>query len=565
MPSDRRAPALPSSRPLRLALIGGALAVVGLLLVLVSAPAPSQATLLDNLQKRVEAILDPQQPYEGAASVVIQKDGKPVHVGLTTVDGAPQTSVVRLGTDGKPDPTFGKDGLVIVKEGNRSTANSVTLDPDGRILVGGVASTGKPRRFEFFAFRLLPSGKLDPTFGTGGIVHTRMGLGALAMAIRRLPDGRIVLAGVVVRNGANEIAVQRFTPTGQLDTTFGDAGTTIVSAGTTANAYGMNLQRDGKIVIAAEANDRGTRTFLALRLDKDGGLDKGFAEDGFARIPIGAFSLATAVEIQPDGKIVLAGEGFPDNFPAFATVRLNPDGTRDPTFGVDGIAISKIGQGGGASGMALQPDGKVIVGGVADVNGHRFALLRYNADGTPDLTFGRDGAVTDQLDMKDDAAINAIAVEDDGELVVVGARGASLETTRFAVLHFDAKGNLAPWIDRLAGISAVDRAKPRLSIVATGLRAARDGRTVTLRLRNRNRFAVRGRVLLRHAVRRTYGSAAYRARAGADKLVRVPLTSSARRALRRDGRLRTRVVVSLKGPKGGAVRVARTVVVRAAR
>lgn len=554
-----------TSLPRRAARLVPALAVLAALLAVLLHGDSAQATLLGNLQKRIEAILDPQQPYEGAASAVLQPDGKLVHAGLTTVDGEVQTSVVRLGTDGKPDRGFGKDGLVVVKEGARSTANSITLDPEGRLLVAGVASTGKPRRFEFFAFRLLPTGKLDPTFGKDGVVHTRMGIGALAMAVRRLPDGRIVLAGVVIRNGTNEIAVQRLTPTGQLDTTFGDQGTSIVSAGTTANAYGMNLQRDGKIVIAAEANDRGTRVFLAVRMNKDGGLDQGFADHGLARIPIGAFSLATAVEIQPDGKIVLTGEGYPDNFPAFATVRLNPDGSRDKGFGVDGVAIAKIGTGGGGSGMALQPDGKVLVGGVADTNGHRFALLRYNADGSPDLTFGVKGAVTDQLDMEEDAAINTVVVEDDGGIVAVGARGPSLNQTRFAVVHLDEHGNLAPWIDELAGVSAVDRAKPRLSILATGLRAARDGRTVTLRLRNRNRFAVRGRVLLRHAVKRSYGSAAYRARARADKRVVVPLTASGREALRRDGRLRTRVVVSLKGPKGKAVRVARTVTVLAAR
>src|SRR5262249_9118260 len=141
-------------------------------------------------------------------------------------------------------------------------------------------------------------------------------------------------------------------------------------------------------------------------------------------------AVASSVIIQPDGKIVVAGGAFPlfTFLGDFKVARYNPDGSLDASFGVGGIVTSTFpGQGSYAVAGAPQPDGKIVAAGTDYVNfssevssNTDFALARYNANGTPDTSFGVGGKVTTDFDLHNDDAF-AILVQPDGKLVAVGS------------------------------------------------------------------------------------------------------------------------------------------------
>ncbi len=236
---------------------------------------------------------------------------------------------------------------------------------------------------------------------------------------------------------------------GQLDASFGGDGkvTTDITAGGDF-ATRVAIQPDGKIVVVGGARWEKDTRFLLLRYNGDGTLDTTFSGDGkvttnFTRRQDSAWGLA----IQPDGKIVAAGDaGLRGRDSRFAVARYNADGTLDSTFGGDGKVTTQFTRADDpVAGVALQPDGKIVVSGGAawGTRGGNFALARYNTDGKLDMSFGGDGRVTTDFARKGDFA-NAIAIQADGKLVAGGfatysrAKGRN----RFALARYSANGAL---------------------------------------------------------------------------------------------------------------------------
>ncbi len=205
---------------------------------------------------------------------------------------------------------------------------------------------------------------------------------------------------------------------GALDTTFGGDGTVKtapVSAGGAATA--VAIQADGKIVAAGQSSGEKPR-FAVIRYNRHGGLDPTFGGDGRVITDVSrGDDQANAVAIQADGKIVMAGRSGKDNR-KFALVRYNTDGTLDSTFAEDGrVTTDFTNARDQANAIAIQADGKIVAvgrSGRAD-----FALARYNTDGTLDTTFGGDGRVTTDFTHGDDPA-NAVAIQPDGKIVAAG-------------------------------------------------------------------------------------------------------------------------------------------------
>lgn len=131
----------------------------------------------------------------------------------------------------------------------------------------------------------------------------------------------------------------------------------------------------------------------------DGDLDPTFGPAGTGKVQVdfaGNFDNANAVAVQPDGKIVVAGTTFIGGQGDFAVARLNQDGTLDPTFDGDGRVTTDSGgnQPDATLAVTLQPDGKIIVVGSSDAGGvRRFAVIRYNTDGSLDTSFNETGKV----------------------------------------------------------------------------------------------------------------------------------------------------------------------------
>lgn len=210
----------------------------------------------------------------------------------------------------------------------------------------------------------------------------------------------------------------------ELDSTFGISGITTISTGDVGSgAYGVAIQSDGRIVAVGYSSDRNyINRFAIARFSSDGTLDSSFGTNGIALTSVGLNGSASAVAIQSDGKIVVAGHSVVDRTSSgFTLVRYNPDGKLDQTFGKEGIVVPTAGiNTGRASTIAIQRDRKILVGGGINVGGFDdFALARYNPDGTHDNTFGRSGLVVTSIDKAGDS-VASIAIQSDEKIVAVG-------------------------------------------------------------------------------------------------------------------------------------------------
>ena len=209
---------------------------------------------------------------------------------------------------------------------------------------------------------------------------------------------------------------------GELDASFGSGGTSSRASGGPTWPRPVVIQPDGKLVVAGRTNIAGNTVFALARYNANGGLDPAFGTGGLVTTDFGSTDQAFAVALQADGKIVTAGRRGSDVIVA----RYNADGTQDTLFGATntpGRVVTNFGATEQALALVLQPDGKIVVAGRTNKpapNGNfDFALARYEAAGTLDLTFGTLGLVTTDFGGSVDRAF-AMALQPDGKLVVVG-------------------------------------------------------------------------------------------------------------------------------------------------
>lgn len=296
-----------------------------------------------------------------------------------------------------------------------SVANAVAIHADGKIVAAG-ESGGADSRFALARYN--PDGSLDGTFGGDGRVRTDLTqLRDAVNAVAIQTDGKIVAAGQ--SGGANATFVlERYNTDGTLDSTFGGDGsvTTDFTDGVDA-ANAIAIQADGKIVAAGQS---GSGEFALARYNMDGTPDAALAGDGTVTTDFTErFDAASAVAIQPDGKIVAVGGSL---------ARYNTDGSLDPTFGGDGKVTPDVACCANVSvyDAALQPDGKIVTagewfecfGGGGFSCESFFMLVRYNTDGTLDTTFGSNGVTFGVFGWA-----RAVALQGDAKIVAVGSAG----------------------------------------------------------------------------------------------------------------------------------------------
>jgi uncharacterized delta-60 repeat protein len=247
---------------------------------------------------------------------------------------------------------------------------------------------GKARGWVFALARYMPDGRLDASFGAGGKVVTDFGgkapggvydEAAVAKAIAVQADGKIIAAG----RSSQDFALARYRPDGRLDGSFGAGGKVVAKVGSddVDEAVAVALQADGKIVVAGSTSPR-NQAWVVVRLTPRGRLDRSFGSGGIASPGGGGFS--SAVAILRDGSMVVGGMRFvPDREPwAPALIRYTRNGHPDPTFGKGGLVRTA---GNGLSAVVIQDDGKIVVAGEAVTRGHDdFLLVRYKRDGSLD-------------------------------------------------------------------------------------------------------------------------------------------------------------------------------------
>jgi len=354
------------------------------------------------------------------------------------------------GAPGALDPTFGVGGKVTTDFSGSAAdqIHAVLVQPDGKtIAVGTTGITGGD--LDFALARYNYDGTLDTTFGIGGKVTTDFGTPTVPTADQAFgavlqPDGKIVVVGETGPTGPSlntNFAVARYLPNGTLDATF---GTMVFDFGGSAtdgdSAKAVALQADGKIVVAGTSTLPGmSGVFAVARFHHTGTIDNTFHGDGKRAVDFdpAMFDEAFAVAVQPDGKIVVAGRGGSGGGGAlgFALARLTSSGDLDATFDVDGKVYTCIlGSTMGAFAMALQPDGRIVAGGVIVWTGPPsavdWALVRYNTDGSIDFTFGVAGAVLQNLGA-DDERIHEVLIDSAGRIVAAGRSNSDFRVVRY--------------------------------------------------------------------------------------------------------------------------------------
>jgi uncharacterized delta-60 repeat protein len=302
------------------------------------------------------------------------------------------------------------DNFSSYEDGGRSVA----IQTDGKILVAG--SSGN----DFALVRYNTDGSLDSSFG--GVITDFGGGSDYGYSVTLQKDGKILVAGT----GNGNFALARYNTDGSLDSSFdGDGKVTTDFSG---NGQSVTVQIDGKILVAGTSGSN----FAVARYNTNGSLDTSFDGDGKVTTDFGGSDYGYSITMQTNGKILVAGTNGYDS----AVARYNTDGNLDTSFDGDGKVTTDFSGGywdGGDYGysVTIQTDGKILVAGVSrhDFGNNYFAVVRYNADGSLDTSFGGDGEVTD-FDSYDDYGYS-VTVQTDGKILVAGGNGSDFILARY--------------------------------------------------------------------------------------------------------------------------------------
>ena len=383
------------------------------------APPPVQAGLDTDFGSGGTVTADRVGP-SGPSAIALQSDGGIVLVGGRTLS--------RFTAAGAPDPTFGSGGEATVMFSGSifDQARGVAVQPDGRIVVAGHT------RADFALERHLADGSMDLDFGTGGAVITDFTAGIdQGQAVLIQPDGKIVVAGHASSGPpvpANLFAVARYTASGNLDTGFGDGGkvTTRIAGGSDLGKAAL-LQPDGKIVVTGRVAVTGgdNPDFGVVRYTAAGAHDPDFGAEGIVRTDFGldGWVEPTDLALQSDGMLVVIGQVLVGAGPnPFAMARFDSAGAVDTRFGAAGLVTTPFGpRDAVARAVAVQADDKIVVAGyTGDGTQDVFTIARYTADGVLDPSFGTGGTLTVDYFGGSDRA-ECVAVQADNKIVVAGS------------------------------------------------------------------------------------------------------------------------------------------------
>jgi len=320
-------------------------------------------------------------------------------------------SVVGSAQSGNLDVSFGIGGTTIHNvTSDAERINAITLKDDDGILAVGTG--GDQAGLIIASYNI--DGFVDSTFGTNGSVITNFGLTQCWGAdVAVDAQGRIVVTGWATVSGLiTGVLVARFLPDGVLDNTFSDDGWLVTGfVEGSARGYGVVIQSDGKIVVCGNAGDM----TLLVRYSDAGLLDPAFGNAGRAMIDItGSSETAYALTLQPDGKIIVAGDGYePTVLDQVGThARINTDGSLEYGMSGTGIRISRD--------ISLAEDGSYFITG-SNVSGSSpfVAVAKFLSDGMPDTAFGSNGYYSPVYGGRAESSI----MQADGKLIVAGWRG----------------------------------------------------------------------------------------------------------------------------------------------
>ncbi|HEX8250727.1 MAG TPA: FG-GAP-like repeat-containing protein, partial [Pyrinomonadaceae bacterium] len=405
-------------------------------------------------------------------AIKLQADGKILIGGrFTNVNNAPRLAVARLNPNGTLDDTFASP----LSSSNEIVINDVEIGSDGMILIGGAVFNGSIN-ISSILHRLNNNGGIEPSLNFNGVIPTN-GIYLSIVDIAPLPNGQIVIGGEMRRLITRGAALNRLNADGSVDGSF------VSLFGNRASIFDVAVQPNGGIIIGGVfgAINSHVRPSIA-RFNPDGSADTTFNP------PISGANqdaIVRTVAVQPDNKVLVGGQFFG------MLVRLNPDGTFDPTFATntlhtsgpvwdivvlpDGkiIGAGQLVESGGPGGIntprivmkfnqngtidqnflippfnggaqvrkaIVQPDGKIVIGGLFNNIGGmtRNNIARLNANGSLDTTFNPLGGVGGGPD----AIVLDLDLQADGKLIIAGQFATVNGTIRFGIARLNSDGSL---------------------------------------------------------------------------------------------------------------------------
>jgi uncharacterized delta-60 repeat protein len=350
---------------------------------------------------------------------------------------------------GSLDPTFGNGAGYVTTSTSAydDGARTVLIQPNGDIVAVGNAGTSS-NTYEFGVERYNPNGSLDTSFGSGGVALASFGSQSVVGSSGALYPAGTANAGEIVEEGASSNGqyqvLARFNSNGTLDTTFGTGGEVMTAI------PGISSINDGLPDIAPGPNDQvvvtstgqivalgvsqNTGQFALVRYNANGSLDTTFGQGGFVITAVPNADLGSCTLLQqPDGSLIVTATSDANGAGSLGLWDLfcfNANGTPNTSFGNQGVVTTAAP--GGTSTAALyfnagpSNDGQIVVVGES---GETEYLARYNANGSLDTTFGTGGLVQSPFSFVPWQA----AVDANGRIVVTGFNGSGTEVARFNV------------------------------------------------------------------------------------------------------------------------------------
>ena len=284
----------------------------------------------------------------------------------------------RVSAQPELDTTYNSSGMFVMNFASVGTTSDIITQPDNKILLSASCTAN----FSFYSFCIMRAnvnGTFDTSFnGTGYVVTNISGTsatnGLTGLALQN--DGKIIAVGSSAVSGTARLAIIRYNSNGSLDSSFGTNGSVLANVGNNDQGIKVLVQPDGKILILVASGSSDSAPEFVTRYLSNGTIDSSFGNNGVVPLATVSGFLGSSIALQPDGKIVAGGVG--------RVTRLNIDGSIDTAF--DGDGSVDTGTGSNIMAVGVQSDGKILAVAFNNV------LYRFNSDGSPDTTFNGSGS-----------------------------------------------------------------------------------------------------------------------------------------------------------------------------
>ncbi len=353
----------------------------------------------------------------------------PIFITLLSLKGNAQPGTL--------DKSFGTNGFVkTVLNGNGNTllayAKNCFIQGDGKMLVIVELNA------TVVINRRLANGNIDSSYGTNGFsvpVNINQPVGAIQN------DGKIVIAGSTI-NTNSDFILARYNTNGTLDASFGIGGVSITDAGSTSDVpNAVAIEGNGKIIAGGQSYVGGISQFALIQYNSNGVPDPFFGTNGVVITNFGNSCNINSIAIQTDNKIIAAGNYFNGSANDFAIARYKTNGSLDLSFNTTGLVTSNFGYSDNATAVAIQSNGKIVVGGYftdASSNNH-FEVARYNANGSTDLSFNNSGLLTTTFGYPEEY-LTAIGIQKNGKIVAGGYTNDNNGVQDYALVRINNNG-----------------------------------------------------------------------------------------------------------------------------